>query len=120
MFVLSAFFLVAVISLPLFYVVFWSLDQCIDTILNADMSSSSSFLDTSSLSMSSLGCKARCIVMNFLVLLSIYKGSSQVYFKNGLEYLTRGRPQLYSLVWFGFYSISTFVGYLTPNPFLCE
>ena len=25
------------------------------------------------------------------------------------------------LVWFvGFYGISTFVGYLTPNPFLCE
>ena len=26
-----------------------------------------------------------------------------------------------SLVWFvGFYGISTFVGYLTPNPFLCN
>ena len=25
------------------------------------------------------------------------------------------------LVWFvGFYGISTFVGYLTPNPFLCK
>ena len=25
------------------------------------------------------------------------------------------------LVWFvGFYDISTFVGYLTPNPFLCK
>ena len=22
--------------------------------------------------------------------------------------------------WFGFYGISTFVGYLTPNPFLCK
>ena len=28
---------------------------------------------------------------------------------------------LFGLVWFvGFYVISTFVGYLTPNPFLCK
>ena len=27
----------------------------------------------------------------------------------------------YVMVWFvGFYGISTFVGYLTPNPFLCK
>ena len=27
----------------------------------------------------------------------------------------------FGLVWFGgFYGISTFVGYLMPNPFLCE
>ena len=27
----------------------------------------------------------------------------------------------FGLVWlFGFYGISTFVGYLTPNPFLCK
>ena len=27
----------------------------------------------------------------------------------------------YGLVWFGgFYGISTFVGYLAPNPFLCK
>ena len=29
--------------------------------------------------------------------------------------------ELDGLVWFvGFYGISTFVGYLTPNPFLCK
>ena len=29
--------------------------------------------------------------------------------------------RIYNLVWFGwFYGISTFVGYLTPNPFLCK
>ena len=28
---------------------------------------------------------------------------------------------IFGLVWFvGFYGISTFVGYLTPNPFLCK
>ena len=26
----------------------------------------------------------------------------------------------FGLVWFGFYGISTFVGYLTPNPFLSK
>ena len=27
----------------------------------------------------------------------------------------------FGLVWFGgFYGISTFIGYLTPNPFLCK
>ena len=30
-------------------------------------------------------------------------------------------PTLVGLVWFvGFYGISNFVGYLTPNPFLCK
>ena len=30
-------------------------------------------------------------------------------------------PSIIGLVWFGgFYGISTFVGYLTPNPFLCK
>ena len=29
--------------------------------------------------------------------------------------------KILGLVWFGgFYGISTFVGYLTPNPFLCK
>ena len=38
-------------------------------------------------------------------------GSLATVFANGPE----------DLVWFGgFYGISTFVGYLTPNPFLCK
>ena len=33
----------------------------------------------------------------------------------------RGRTWWFGLVWFvWFYGISTFVGYLTPNPFLCK
>ena len=46
------------------------------------------FLTTYSLSTSSLGCKASCIVINFLVLLSICLSTSLVYFMNGPEYLT--------------------------------
>ena len=33
----------------------------------------------------------------------------------------RERKKKTLMVWFvGFYGISTFVGYLTPNPFLCK
>ena len=53
-----------------------------------------SFLDTFSLS-TSLGCKALCIVMSFLVLLSICLSSSLVHFKNGPMYLTRGTIQVF-------------------------
>ena len=37
-------------------------------------------------------------------------------------YFTKGPPSvIQGLVWFVcFYGISTFVGYLTPNPFLCK
>ena len=52
------------------------------------------FLDTYSLSTSSLGCKALCIVMSFLVLWSIC-WSSLINFKNGSLYLTRGTAQLF-------------------------
>ena len=45
-----------------------------------------SFLDTQNLSMSSLGYKAFCIVINFL---SICLSSTLVYFMNGPVYLTR-------------------------------
>ena len=41
------------------------------------------------MSLSSLGCKALCIVLNYLVLKSICLISSLVYFKNGLNDLTR-------------------------------
>ena len=33
----------------------------------------------------------------------------------------KGKSKRICLVWFvGFYGISTFVGYLTPNPFSCK
>ena len=36
------------------------------------------------------------------------------------KYLQKTWKCWFGLVWFGgFYGISTFVGYLTPNPFLC-
>ena len=49
--------------------------------------------DIYSLSTSSLGYKALCIVMNFLVLWSICLCSSLVYFKNGHGSLTSGTVQ---------------------------
>ena len=45
-----------------------------------------SFLNTYGLSMSSLGCKAFCIVINFLVLWSICLSSFLIHFKNDPEY----------------------------------
>ena len=48
------------------------------------------FCDTFSLSMSSLGCKAFCIVFNYLILWSICLIFSLVHFKNGPEYLISG------------------------------
>ena len=48
-----------------------------------------SFLDAYSLSMSSLGCKAFWIVINFLVFWSISLSSSRVHYRNGPKYLTK-------------------------------
>ena len=48
------------------------------------------FLDINGLSVTPLKCKALYIVINFLVLWSIYLSSSQVLFKNGPECLTKG------------------------------
>ena len=53
------------------------------------------FLDIYSLSMSSLGCKALCIIISFLVFRSIC-WSSLVHTKNGPEYLTRGTAQVFT------------------------
>ena len=50
---------------------------------------------TYSLSTSSQGCKALCMVISFLVLWSICMSSSLVHFKNGLEYLTRSTVQVF-------------------------
>ena len=49
-----------------------------------------SFLGTYSLSTSSLGCNALCMVISFLVLWSIYLSSSLVHLRKGPGYLTRG------------------------------
>ena len=54
-----------------------------------------SFLDTYSLSMSSLGCNAFCMVISFLVLWSICLSSSLNHFKNGPKYLTKGTSQVF-------------------------
>ena len=54
-----------------------------------------SFLDTYSLSMSSLGCKALSIVINFLALWFICLGFSLVYSKKGPEYLSRETTQVF-------------------------
>ena len=57
-----------------------------------------SFLDTHSLSISALGCKAWCIIINFLVLWSICLSSSLLHFKNGPKFLTRGTAQVFILL----------------------
>ena len=54
-----------------------------------------SVLDTCSLSLSHLGCKALCIVISFLVLLSVCLSSSLIYFKNCPEYPISGTAQLF-------------------------
>ena len=86
MLVFSVLFLLAIISLSLhFYVVFEFLYQYIDVIFNTG-ESSSSFFSWHIYSMSSLGCKALWIDMNFLVLWSICLSSPFAYFKkNSLD-----------------------------------
>ena len=76
----------------------YSSSCCIDTSMLSWMQTSpflSSSLDTYGLFILSLICKALCIVMSFLVLLSICQNSSFVHFKNCSEYLTRGTAQIF-------------------------
>ena len=54
-----------------------------------------SFLDTDSLSTSSLECNALCMVINFLVLWSICLSSSLVHFKKRPNYLMRDTAQVF-------------------------
>ena len=61
------------------------------------------FLDTYSLSTSSLGCNALCMVISLIVLWSICLSSSLVHFRKGPEYLTRGNYHL--LFWEFFASV---------------
>ena len=60
--------------------------------------SPSSRLGIYSLSVSSPGCKALYIVINFLVLWFICLSSSLVHFRNYPEYLTRGTAPMFSLL----------------------
>ena len=73
---------------------------------------SSSFRDIYCLSTSSLGCKALCLFICFLVLCFICFRFSPVYFKNGPEYLTRDTASI--LVLFIRFLLYSFV----PNSFL--
>ena len=54
-----------------------------------------SFLGTYSLSTSSLGCNALCMVISFLVFWSICLSSSLVYLRKSPEYLTSGTAQVF-------------------------
>ena len=54
-----------------------------------------SFLETYSLSTSSLGCKALCIVISFLVLWPICLSSHLVHLRKGPEYPTSGTAQVF-------------------------
>ena len=50
----------------------------------------------------------------------LYYPRCKVIFTQNVKTINKS-PVWFGLVWFvGFYGISTFVGYLTPNPFLCE
>ena len=72
-----------------------------------------SFLGTNSLSTTSLGCNALCMVISFLILWSICLSSTLVHMRKGPEYLTRGTAQVFiPLIRFlllGFVSISFLV-----------
>ena len=54
-----------------------------------------SFLDTCSLSTSSLRCNTLCMVISFLVLWSICLSSSLAHLRKDPEYLTRSTAQVY-------------------------
>ena len=89
--VLSVLFLVTVISLPPRFSMLSS-SRCIDSSMLFSMLVSPippSIFDTYNLLTSSLGCKALCMVISFLVLWSICLSSSLVHSKNTPEYLMR-------------------------------
>ena len=93
-------FLVAIMRLPLRFSM-ESLSRCIDvsTLYRMlAMPAPPPFLDSHSRSTLSLKCNALSIVMNFLVLWFICLSPSQVHFKNGSEYLTKGQPRYLTLL----------------------
>ena len=69
------------------YVVFESLYRGVNAVSDAGNSLPHSFLDTYSLSTSSLGCNTLCMVISFLLLWSICLSSSLVHCRKGTEYL---------------------------------
>ena len=87
--VLLALFLVAVVFTYSIYEIFVPLYWCIHAIFNVDESSTYFFSWRICLSISSLRCKALCIVISFLAILSIRLSSSIVHFKYGPEDLTK-------------------------------
>ena len=93
--VLSVLFLIAVIS-PLSCFSMLSSSRCMDVSMLSSMLTSPlhpSFLGIYSLSTSSLGYNALCMVISFLVLWSICLSSSLVHLRKGPEYLTRVQPK---------------------------
>ena len=82
-------------SSGLWYVVSESLYWCINAVFNACKSSSPSFLDTYSLSTSSLGFKALKMVISFLMFWSICLSSFLFPLKNGPNYLPRGTARTF-------------------------
>ena len=75
-----------------------SSSRCIDVSTLSSMLASPlppSFLGTCSLSKSSLGCNALCMVISFLVLWSVCLSSSLIHLRKGPEYLTRGTAQVF-------------------------
>ena len=81
-------------SFVFFYVVFESLYGCVTQSSMLASPRPPSLLGTYSLSTSSLGCNALCMVISFLVLWSICLSSSLVHLRKGLLYLTRGTAQV--------------------------
>ena len=78
-----------------FFIVFKLLNRFIDVSFNASKFFSSFFFDTYNLSMLSLRCKALKNIISFLFLWFMCLSSSQVHFKNGPEFLKRGRVQIF-------------------------
>ena len=85
-------------SFVFFYAVFESLYRCINAVFNADKSLPPSFLDTYSLSTSSLGCNDLCMVISFLVFWSVCLSSSLVHLRKGPEYLTKVTARVFILL----------------------
>ena len=82
-------------SSVLVYVIFESLYRYINVTWLQANPLPLSFFDICSLSVSSLGCKAWCIVINFFVPWSLCWSSSLVHFKSDPEYLTRETVMLF-------------------------
>ena len=98
--VLSVLFLMAVIR-PLSCFSLLSSSRCMDVSTLSSVLASPlhpSFLDTYSLSTSSLGCNALGMVISFLFLWSICRSSSLIHLRKGPEYLTRVQPK-YLFLW---------------------